>query len=237
MANSHSSWLSQALQLTRDLRVEQEYLGQVQMPVSSGVTRARELQDNPAAFALNQRRPLPDFPTAGARVGTLFHQWVDQQQRGNDYPLPENLDTQVREDLRSLQHSWQQAKIHPEDGWEYIDSEVEFSSPMTIKLVARIDAILRNPATGKPTIIDWKTDSLQFDESGTISYKAGELVAKYMQQINTYRLVYAFSKGMRLDEVDAALFFVRHQLLLPLEDWQARLNLPQKLEELFPDLV
>ena len=137
----------------------------------------------------------------------MFHQWVDQQQRGNDYPLPENLDTQVREDLRSLQHSWQQAKIHPEDGWEYIDSEVEFSAPMTIKLVARIDAILRNPATGKPTIIDWKTDSLQFDESGTISGKAGELVAKYMQQINTYRLVYAFSKGMRLDEVDAALFF------------------------------
>lgn len=237
MADSHSSWLSQAVQLTRDLRVEQEYLGQVQMPVSSGVTRARELQANPAAFALNQRRPLPDFPTAGARVGTLFHQWVDQQQRGNDYPLPDNLDSQVREDLCSLQHSWRQAKIHPEDGWEYIDSEVEFSAPMAIKLVARIDAILRNPVTGKPTIIDWKTDSLQFNKSGAISDKAGELVAKYMQQINTYRLVYAFSKGMRLDEVDAALFFVRHQLLLPLEEWRAKLNLPQKLEELFPDLV
>lgn len=58
-----------------------------------------------------------------------------------------------------------------------------------------------------------------------------------MRQINTYRLVYADSLGLRLEDVEAALYFVRYDLLCHLDDWSERLNLPQKLEELFPELI
>ncbi|WP_122820238.1 ATP-dependent DNA helicase [Varibaculum vaginae] len=237
MAATHSSWMQQALQLTRDQRSEWQLRNQVELPISAGVTRARRLQEDPAGFALSQRRPLPDFPTGGATLGTLFHEWVDQELRGNEYPLSKNLDKELLNELGYLQKKWRSGQVNPRRGWEYIDSEVEFAAPMVTKIVARIDAIMRNPKNGKLTIIDWKTDSLELDSSGQIGGNSQQAVAKYVQQINTYRLVYAFSKGLRLEDIDAALYFVRFDLLCPLDEWHERLHLPQKLEELFPDLL
>lgn len=63
MAGIHSSWMQQALQLTLDRKSELEIRNQVELPISTGVTRARRLQEDPAGFALSQRRPLPEFPT------------------------------------------------------------------------------------------------------------------------------------------------------------------------------
>lgn len=236
MASSHSPWMQQAVQLIRDEQAEKEYLTQVELPISSGVTKARRLQEDPTGFALSQRRPLPEFPTGGATVGTLFHEWVDQELRGSLYSLPQDIDEELRKSLQRLQQKWKSGTVHPDRGWEYLDSEIEFAAPLATKLVARIDAIMRNPATGKPAIIDWKTDSLIFDSSGEIASESEEKVANYMRQINTYRLVYADSLGLRLEDVEAALYFVRHDLLCNLNEWTERLNLPQKLEELLPDL-
>lgn len=237
IAAIHSSWMQQAVQLTCDQQSEWEARNQVQLPISTGVTRARKLQEDPAGFALSQRRPLPDFPTGGATLGTLFHEWVDQELRGKVYPLSKHLDKKLLDELRCLQKKWRGGRIHPQRGWEYIDSEVEFAAPMATKLVARIDAIMRSPKTGKLTIIDWKTDYLDLDSSNEIAANSLEVVKKYLRQINTYRLVYAFSKGMRLEDIGAALYFVRYDLLCPLDEWHEHLHLPQKLEELFPDLV
>lgn len=237
LADSHSPWMQQAVQLIRDEQTEKEIRGQVELPISSGVTRARRLQEDPAGFALSQRRPLPEFPTGGATLGTLFHEWVDQELRGSVYSLPQDLDTGLAKSLRRLQQKWKSGTVHPDRGWEYLESEIEFAAPLATKLVARIDAIMRNPATGKPAIIDWKTDSLIFDSSGKIAAESEEKVANYMRQINTYRLVYADSLGLRLEDVEAALYFVRYDLLCHLDDWSERLNLPQKLEELFPELI
>lgn len=237
LADSHSPWMQQAVQLIRDEQTEKEIRGQVELPISSGVTRARRLQEDPAGFALSQRRPLPEFPTGGATLGTLFHEWVDQELRGSVYSLPQDLDKGLAKSLRRLQQKWKSGTVHPDRGWEYLESEIEFAAPLATKLVARIDAIMRNPATGKPAIIDWKTDSLIFDSSGKIAAESKEKVANYMRQINTYRLVYADSLGLRLEDVEAALYFVRYDLLCHLDDWSERLNLPQKLEELFPELI
>ena len=237
MAGIHSSWMQQAIQLTRDQQSEGQVHDQVELPISTGVTRARKLQEDPAGFALTQRRPLPDFPSGGATLGTLFHEWVDQELRGNVYPLSKHLDKKLLDELRGLQKKWRSGRVHPQRGWEYIDSEVEFAAPMATKLVARIDAIMRSPKTGKLTIIDWKTDYLDLDSSNEIGANSLEVVEKYLQQINTYRLVYAFSKGMRLEDIGAALYFVRYDLLCPIDEWHEHLHLPQKLEELFPDLV
>ena len=237
MSASHSPWLVQALQLTRDQQAEREYLTQVQMPVSSGVTRARKLQEDPTSFALSQRRPLPEFFTGGATLGTLFHEWVDQELRGLVYSLPQDLDEGLVKSLRWLQQKWKSGKVHPDRGWEYLESEIEFAAPLQTKLVARIDAIMRNPCTNKPTIIDWKTDPLTFDSSGEIAAESEEKVENYMRQINTYRLVYAYSRGLPLEDIEAGLYFVRYDLLCNLDDWRKRLNLPQTLEELFPDFI
>ena len=237
IAAKHSDWMLQAVQLTRDEQAEKEKQGQVELPVSSGVTRARKLQEDPEGFALSQRRPLPAFPSGGATVGTLFHQWVDQELRGCVYSVPQDLDKGLLKSLQRLQQKWKSGIVHPDRGWEYLESEIEFAAPMATKLVARIDAIMRNPATGKPTIIDWKTDALTFDSSGNISAEHEDAVANYMRQINTYRLVYADSLGLNLEEVEAALYFVRYDLVCNLDEWSERLSLPQKLEELFPHLV
>ena len=153
------------------------------------------------------------------------------------YSVPQDLDKGLLKSLQRLQQKWKSGIVHPDRGWEYLESEIEFAAPMATKLVARIDAIMRNPATGKPTIIDWKTDSLTFDSSGNISVESEGAVANYMRQINTYRLVYADSLGLCLDEVEAALYFVRYDLVCNLDEWSERLSLPQKLEELFPHLV
>ncbi|WP_311524117.1 ATP-dependent DNA helicase [uncultured Varibaculum sp.] len=236
LAGSHSPWMQQAVQLVRDEQAETEIRGQVELPISSGVTRAHRIQEDPEGFALSQRRPLPEFPTGGATVGTLFHEWVDQELRGSVYSLPQDIDEELRISLQRLQRKWKSGTVHPDRGWEYLDSEIEFAAPLATKLVARIDAIMRNPATGKPAIIDWKTDSLIFDSSGEIASESEDKVANYMRQINTYRLVYADSLGLRLEDVEAALYFVRHDLLCNLNEWTERLNLPQKLEELLPDL-
>ncbi len=237
MASSHSGWMRQAVQLTRDQQAELQARCVVELPISSGVTRARRLQADPAGFALSQRRPLPEFSTGGATLGTLFHEWVDQELRGLVYSLPPDLDAGLAKSLRWLQQKWKSGKVHPDRGWEYLESEIEFAAPLQTKLVARIDAIMRNPHTGQPTIIDWKTDSLTFDSSGEIAAESEEKVANYMRQINTYRLVYAYSRGLRLEDIEAGLYFVRYDLLCDLDDWRKRLDLPQTLEELFPDFI
>lgn len=61
LAGSHSGWMRQAVQLTRDQQAELQTRSVVDLPISSGVTRARQLQADPAGFALSQRRPLPEF--------------------------------------------------------------------------------------------------------------------------------------------------------------------------------
>ena len=237
LARNHSAWMQQAVQLTRDQQAELQARFEVELPISSGVTRARRLQEDPADFALKQRRPVPEFATGGAALGTLFHEWVDQELRGAIYSLPRDLDSGLLKALQKLQQKWKKGKVNPGRGWEYLESEIEFAAPLATKLIARIDAIMRNPVSGKETIIDWKTDSLTFDSTGNISGESEEAVANYMRQINTYRLVYAYSRGLRLEDIEAALYFVRYDLLCPLEEWHERLQLPQKLEELFPDLV
>lgn len=238
MAGFHSSWLQQAVQLIRDQKAEQLSPNEVEIPISIAVTKARLLQEDPEGFASDQRRPIPQFPNEGSNLGTLFHEWVDQELRGREYPLPREIEKDTLGKLQDLQKKWKTGKLHPDKGWEYVDSEVEFAAPMDDnKLVARIDAIMRNPKTGKLTIIDWKTDSLKLDSSGRVSGNSNEVVAKYLQQINTYRLVYAFSKGIRLEDIDAALYFVRYDLLCPLDECREQVHLPQKLEELFPYLV
>lgn len=153
------------------------------------------------------------------------------------FSLPPDLDAGLATSLRCLQQKWKSGKVHPDRGWEYLESEIEFAAPLQTKLVARIDAIMRNPRTGQPTIIDWKTDPLTFDSSGEIAAESEEKVANYMRQINTYRLVYAYSRGLLLEDIDAALYFVRDDLLCDLDDWRKRLDLPQTLEELFPDFI
>jgi DNA helicase II / ATP-dependent DNA helicase PcrA len=160
------------------------------------------------------RRPMPQRPFRATRLGTVFHRWVEQRYGlattddvvdglGFDLGFDDEVAGEAveRERLGALQEAF--------SGSEWADRrplEVERELHVPFEghiLICKIDAVYSLPPApdGSPRveIVDWKT--------GRAPRDADDRAAKELQ-LAVYRLAYARWRGLPLEHVEAAFYFV-----------------------------
>lgn len=174
----------------------------VALPGHLSVSQLVALRRDPQRLARSLRRPLPSRPDPYARRGTAFHHWLEQRFKAERLidldELPGAADEGAAPDeaLADLQERFlagEWADRVP------LDVEVPFASVIAGVVVrGRMDAVYAYP-DGRYDVVDWKTGA----------QPAGTDAAAAAVQLAAYRLAWAELKGVPLDLVGAAFFYVR----------------------------
>jgi DNA helicase II / ATP-dependent DNA helicase PcrA len=175
----------------------------VAMPAHLSASAVVRLAQDPVAFALSLRRPLPVAPSSVARRGTAFHAWaeryygeaalvdIDAMPGADDASVVDDpgLDA-LRE--RFLRSPW--ARRRP------VAVEVDVETPIGDVVVrSRIDAVFGEPGGGV-VVVDWKTGAVPGDEE----------MRDLALQLAVYRVAWARWSGLPLEKVSAAFVYVAH---------------------------
>ncbi|MFG2037351.1 UvrD-helicase domain-containing protein [Dactylosporangium sp. NPDC048998] len=175
---------------------------EVSLPGHLSVSQLVALRRDPQRLARSLRRPLPARPDPYARRGTAFHHWLEQRFRAERLldldELPGAADEGAAPDAalsdlqaRFLASEW--ADRVP------VDVEVPFASVVAGVVVrGRMDAVYRYP-DGRYDVVDWKTGGRPGGADATAA----------AVQLAAYRLAWAELRGVPLDTVGAAFFYVR----------------------------
>ncbi|MEV8513967.1 UvrD-helicase domain-containing protein [Dactylosporangium sp. NPDC051484] len=175
---------------------------EVSLPGHLSVSQLVALRRDPQRLARSLRRPLPARPDPYARRGTAFHHWLEQRFQAERLldldELPGAADEGAAPDAalsdlqaRFLASEW--ADRVP------LDVEVPFASVIAGVVVrGRMDAVYRYP-DGRYDVVDWKTGARP----------AGADATAAAVQLAAYRLAWAELRGVPLDTVGAAFFYVR----------------------------
>lgn len=199
----------------------------VRIPSHLAATRLDDLRQDPAAFALDLRRPLPPQPRAAGRLGTVFHEAIAQRlsARGTllsllEAGIPETLSEPDRDRIERWLETAQSIPLLAD--YVLVDTEVERElSVGGTTLRCRMDAVFEHARGGRWLIVDWKT--------------GGRRVP--VDQLSVYVHAWAASQGVEAGRVSAAYIYVNEpggaveQLgqadLLPLEQIAAELQEPK----------
>ncbi len=168
-------------------------------------------------------RPLPERPYRQTRLGTLFHAWVESRatasglggslddalweaddDRSDSPATVADVEALARLRERFLASEW--ASLQPIE----VETEIDFT---TIDLdgrphivICKLDAVYRrDDRGGRIEIVDWKT--------GAPPRTAAEREQR-MLQLDLYRRAYHEKNGVALDDIDVALYYVAHDLVL-----------------------
>ncbi|SDS76827.1 DNA helicase-2 / ATP-dependent DNA helicase PcrA [Paraoerskovia marina] len=178
----------------------------VTMPAHLSASAMVRLAADRDAFTTQLRRPVPQQPTRHARRGTAFHLWAEQYFTSATLldPFDESdgdaEDTAV--DIESLRETFlrsEWARRTP------VAIEVDIETPIGgVMSRSRIDAVFPDPdrahdLPGAVVVVDWKTGRPPSDAAAR---NAREV------QLAVYRLAWSRWKGVPLDAVDAAFFYV-----------------------------
>jgi len=152
------------------------------------------------AFAIQLRRPVPSPPTDAAQRGSALHAWIEAQYGA--VPLFESdewdEESVPSEDLEKLKATF---SASPWSARTPTDVEVDVEIPLGgVTIRSRIDAVF--PVGGglsKITVVDWKSGAPPRDEH--------ERAAREVQ-LGVYRLAWSRWKGIPLEDVDAAFYYV-----------------------------
>ncbi|MEQ4518405.1 ATP-dependent DNA helicase [Pseudarthrobacter sp. B907] len=192
----------------------------VHLPGHISASTLVDLDDDAASVVARLRRPVPREPGMSARKGTAFHAWVEEyfgtsgmldlgEAAGSDDHIDEayGLDAMVETFRRS---EWaHRAPAHVEVPVETRIGEVVVRG--------RIDAVFRD-ADGGWDLVDWKTGRRP---------SAGELKTKAVQ-LAVYRLAWSRLKGVPLEDVRAAFYYVADNQVVRPHD----LGSAERLEEI-----
>lgn len=182
-------------------------------------------------------RPMPERPYRQAKIGTLFHQWVEYRYAsvvgttemldfddavwdGDSDEVTEdaNRDSAQSElaELAALQEKFAASE------WGMrapIALEQEITMPFAGRtLVCKIDAIYE-PEPGHFQVVDWKTGQPPSSESDT---------SERLLQLELYRHAFASWRGVHPEQVECALFYVatgdvlKSERVLALEELERR---------------
>jgi len=170
---------------------------EVSLPRSLSVTGWARLQSDPSGFQAELIRPMPRRPSAAARFGTSFHEWVAHrfQQRDLFDPIefldPSDADLVGQDELAEL--------IAAFESGPYADRiplavEAPFSLVLDGMVVkGRIDAVYSEPQQpDRFELVDWKTGSEKSVDR---------------LQLALYRLAWAELAGVDPEQVDACFHF------------------------------
>ncbi len=190
------------------------------MPGHISASTLVDLDDDPASVVARLRRPVPREPGMSARKGTAFHAWVEEyfgtagmldlgEAAGSDDHIDEayGLDAMVETFRRS---EWaHRAPAHVE-----VPVETRIGD---VVVRGRIDAVFRD-ADGRWDLVDWKTGRRP---------AAGQLKTRAVQ-LAVYRLAWSRLKGVPLEDVRAAFYYVADDAVVRPHD----LGSAERLEEI-----
>ncbi|MEF3404469.1 ATP-dependent DNA helicase [Agromyces sp. CCNWLW203] len=208
--------------LLEERRRRAEGPGTAEVPVRVPASRFKDYVDDPAAVAAQLRRPMPQRPYRATRIGTLFHQWVEQRSTGEleaaaidaldglevyaelDIPIDERVADPTAERLRQLQATFEASEW---GGRKPSAVEIELHLPIGDNVfVCKLDAVFEvDPSSElgrrgiRHQVVDWKTGKAPRD--------AHDLELK-QTQLALYRLAYANWAGVDPDAIDAVFYFV-----------------------------
>jgi len=194
-----AGWAEEADLLLKRSR-QRKPVQDIHLPGHISASMFVELGDDPDAVLAQLRRPVPREPGVAARKGTAFHSWVEEyfgttgmldfgEEAGADahidaaYGLDDMVDTFKNSE-------W--AHRAP----AFVEVPVE-TSIAGVVVRGRIDAVFRN-ADGSWELVDWKTGRRP----------SGGRLASRSVQLAVYRLAWARLKGVPLDSVSAAFYYV-----------------------------
>ncbi|GIG55353.1 ATP-dependent DNA helicase [Demequina activiva] len=153
------------------------------------------------AFARQLRRPVPQEPTLASARGTAMHAWIEAHYGHPTLWEPDAMladDGDDGDDIAALRATFEASEWA---GRQPSDIEVKVEMPLGgVTIRSRIDAVFP-PGQGldKVTVVDWK--------SGAPPPDADERAAREVQ-LAIYRLAWSAWKGIPLEEVDAAFYYV-----------------------------
>lgn len=187
----------------------------VHLPGHISASTLVDLGEDPHAVVGRLRRPVPREPGMSARKGTAFHGWVEEyfgaagmldlgEATGSDGHIDAayDLDAMVATFKAS---EW--ANRSP----AFVEVPVE-TRVGDVVVRGRIDAVFRD-ADGRWDLVDWKTGRRP---------ALAQLRTKSVQ-LAVYRLAWARLKGVALDDVRAAFFYVAdNQVVRPHDLGSAR---------------
>ncbi len=174
---------------------------EVDLPGTVSVSTLVDLAKDPETLARRLRRPVPSEPAAQARRGTAFHRWLEGYFSGEalvavgDLPGAGDRSAAPDPELDELRARFQTS------AWALRvpqEIEVPFATRIGgIGVRGRIDAVFAD-ADGGLTVVDWKTG-----RPPPPSARAAAGV-----QLACYRLAVSELRGIPLDRVRAAFYYV-----------------------------
>ncbi|MDN3934758.1 ATP-dependent DNA helicase [Arthrobacter sp. YD4] len=192
-------WAQEAATLL-DRRNRRTTVHEVHLPGHISASTLVDLDEDPGAVVARLRRPVPREPGMSARKGTAFHSWVEEyfgtagtldlgEAPGSDGHIDEAYGLEAMVDTFRRSEWADRAPAHVE-----VPVETRIGD---VVVRGRIDAVFRD-ADGGWDLVDWKTGRRP---------SARQLTTKAVQ-LAVYRLAWSRLKGVPLEDVRAAFYYV-----------------------------
>ena len=194
-----AGWAAEADLLLKRSR-QRKPVQDIHLPGHISASMFVELGDDPDAVLAQLRRPVPREPGVAARKGTAFHAWVEEYfgtsgmlDLGEESGADAHIDAAYGlDDMVDTFKNSEWAHRAP----AFVEVPVE-TSIAGVVVRGRIDAVFRN-ADGSWELVDWKTGRRP----------SGGRLASRSVQLAVYRLAWARLKGVPLETVSAAFYYV-----------------------------
>jgi DNA helicase-2/ATP-dependent DNA helicase PcrA len=194
--------------------------GSIDLPQRIPASRFKDYVSDPSGVAAALRRPLPERPYRATRLGTLFHEWVEQRYRptgraelldawGTELDLDDDEERGGRglvdpDDARRLGELQATFERSPWARLEPVDVELEVHLPLGRRtVICKIDAVFERD--GRLQVVDWKT--------GRAPEGDADLELRQLQ-LALYREAYSAFRGVPADAIDAAFYFVADDVVV-----------------------
>jgi len=180
----------------------------------------KDYLSDPDTVAERLRRPMPERPYRATRLGTLFHQWVEQRARsGGSLETLDAWDGELDLDPEDVVDASAEPVVTDDDARRLADFQATFArsrwaglTPIEVEreihipflghsVVCKLDAVYE--IDGRAEVVDWKTGKAP---------TGSDDLAKRQLQLALYRVAYAEFTGRPLDDVDAVFYFVADDL-------------------------
>ncbi|GAA4370313.1 ATP-dependent helicase [Paeniglutamicibacter cryotolerans] len=196
-----NQWANEAELLVRRAETDQKAQRQAAMPQHVRASVFVDLATDAKSVVDEIRRPVPRRPGTAARRGTAFHAWLEEYfdstgmlDLGDFMGAADAYieDALGLEDMKAAFLASEWADRQPEIVEVAIETRI---GPVSVR--GRIDAVFRDP-DGSWLLVDWKTGRVP----------SGEALRIKSLQLAVYRLGWARLKGIDVQDVKAAFYYV-----------------------------
>ncbi|MFD0045241.1 ATP-dependent helicase [Pseudarthrobacter scleromae] len=173
---------------------------EVHLPTHISASTLVDLNEDPEAVLWRLRRPVPREPGMSARKGTAFHAWVEEYfgsagmlDLGEAPGSDDHIDAAY--DLDAMVATFRSSPwAHRSPAFVEVPVETRVGE---VVVRGRIDAVFQD-ADGRWDLVDWKTGRRP----------SGTQLRTRAVQLAVYRLAWSRLKGVPLEDVRAAFFYV-----------------------------